>query len=140
MLVLTGRVREKIIMPEVRTSVEVVSIQPGSVRLGIDAPPEVRILRESVPDRAAEWGPAPEVLEEVPTLLQVNRLVDNRLEIARKGLTELRRRLARGQTEDAEAILDKLNEDLHLLRRRLRREAARAGAPEPDGEAACCAR
>jgi carbon storage regulator CsrA len=126
MLVLSSRVREKIILPEVRTTIEVVSIHPGSVRLGIDAPQEVRILRESIPDRVAEWGPAPEPAGRPPNFLRVNEMVDRRLEIARRGLTELRRQLASGQREDAQTILDKLDEDLHLLRARLRRETAQA--------------
>jgi carbon storage regulator CsrA len=126
MLVLSSRVREKIVLPEVRTTVEVVSIQSNTVRLGIDAPPEVRVLRESIPDRVAEWGPATEVTEEVPTLVQVNQLVERRLDVTREGLRELRRRLRTGSAEDVEDILNKLDEDLNLLRARLRREVARS--------------
>jgi carbon storage regulator CsrA len=131
MLVLSSRVREKIILPEARTTVEVVSIHAGSVRLGIDAPPEVRVLRESIPDRVAEWGPAPEPAGRPPDLLRVNQMVDRRLEIARRGLTELRDRLASGEGDDARTILDKLDEDLHLLRTRLRRETAQCAPREP---------
>jgi carbon storage regulator CsrA len=130
MLVLSSRVREKIILPEVRTTLEVVSIHGGSVRLGIDAPPEVRVLRESIPDRVAEWGPAPGPADQAPSFLRVNEMVDRRLEIARRGLAELGRHLASGQSEDARTILDKLDEDLHLLRTRLRREAAQCAPRE----------
>ena len=130
MLVLSSRVREKIILPEVRTTIEVVSVHSGSVRLGIDAPPEVRVLRESIPDRVAEWGPAPEPAGGPPDLLRVNEMVDRRLEIARRGLAELGKHLASGEREDARTVLDKLDEDLHLLRARLRRETAQAAARE----------
>jgi regulator of protease activity HflC (stomatin/prohibitin superfamily) len=51
------------------------------------------------------------------------QVVDRRLAIAQKGLDEARQHLAAGQTEDVDTILDKLDEDLFLLRRRLRREA-----------------
>jgi hypothetical protein len=55
-------------------------------------------------------------------LLQIAQLVDRRLAIAGLGLEELRQHLAAGRAEEAERILEKLDEDLHLLCRRLRRE------------------
>jgi hypothetical protein len=83
------------------------------------------------PDRVTEWGPAPAEETAPPTLLQINQLVDRRLEIARRGLSELRRHLLSGQEEDAATVLDKLDEELHLLRRRLRREAEKADLHSP---------
>jgi carbon storage regulator CsrA len=130
MLVLTSRVHEKIILPEVRTAIEVVAIQSGSVRLGIDAPEEVRILRESIPDRVAEWGPAPETADQAPTLNQVNQLIQKRLDIARQSLSELRRHLGAEASGDVDTLIDKLDEDLFLLRRRVHREVEKAGREE----------
>ncbi|HEY7425328.1 MAG TPA: hypothetical protein VH682_13940 [Gemmataceae bacterium] len=54
-----------------------------------------------------------------PALLPFKQLVDRRLAIAQKGLAEARRHLAAGQAADADTVLEKLDEDLHLLRRRL---------------------
>ncbi|HEY7152447.1 MAG TPA: hypothetical protein VH575_00665 [Gemmataceae bacterium] len=54
------------------------------------------------------------------------QVVDRRLAIAQKGLDEARRYLAAGQTEDVDTVLEKLDEDLYLLRQRLRREAESA--------------
>lgn len=54
---------------------------------------------------------------------QVKQMVDRRLAIAQKGLTEVQRHLAAGQPEDAGIVLEKIDEDLHLLRCRLSREA-----------------
>ena len=124
MLVLSSRVREKIVFPGFRTAVQVVAVQAGVVRLGIEAPEEVRVLREALPDREAEWGP-PEDLDE-PTTLRQAQMVGRRLEIARRGLRELRQRLRTGHAADAEAILERLDEDLHLLGRRVSREAEQA--------------
>ena len=45
MLVLTRRIDEKIVLPELGVTIEVVSIKGNSVRLGIEAPPEIRIAR-----------------------------------------------------------------------------------------------
>jgi carbon storage regulator CsrA len=127
MLVLTSRIHEKIIFPDFGATVEVVAIQPGSVRLGIEAPEGVRVLRQGIPDRGAEWGPAPED-GVAPALNRVKHLLDRRLEIARRGLDELRQHLQGGRTAEAEAVLNNLDEDLHLLRRRFRREVEKAAS------------
>jgi carbon storage regulator CsrA len=128
MLVLSARLHEKVLFPGSHTSVEIVAIQPSTVRLGIEAPDEVRVLRQGIPDRVAEWGePSPPADGASPSsLLQLDRLVQKRLEIARKGLEEAQRHLGSGRSGDAETVLEKLDEDLHLLRRRLRREVEQA--------------
>jgi carbon storage regulator CsrA len=54
-LVLSRRLQEKIVLPGLGVTIEVVAVQPGVVRLGIDAPPEVTILRSELVERAAEW-------------------------------------------------------------------------------------
>ncbi|GIX02778.1 MAG: hypothetical protein KatS3mg112_1715 [Thermogutta sp.] len=48
MLVLTRRENERIVLPTVHTSIRVVRISGSTVRLGIDAPPEVPVLREEL--------------------------------------------------------------------------------------------
>ena len=129
MLVLSTRLNEKILLPDSKTSIEVVAIQSGTVRLGITAPEDVRILRENVPDRVAEWGPEPGSEDRSPTIHDVKQLIDRRLEIARKGITEAHKCLRAGQDEEARVLLEKVDEDLHLLRRRVRREVEKAEAP-----------
>ena len=126
MLVLSTRVNEKVHLPEAQTTIEVVAIQSGTVRLGITAPEEIRVLREGIPDRVAEWGPDPAVADAAPTLPAIKRLLDKQLEIAREGLSEVRQCLRAGLEEDARVLLEKVDEDLHLLRRRLRREIEKA--------------
>ena len=61
-----------------------------------------------------------------PALERLDQLVQKRLDIARLGLAELRSRLECGQDEDAEIILNKIDEDLYMLRRRLRCEVEKA--------------
>jgi carbon storage regulator len=48
MLVLSRRPNEKIVLPGLGITVQVVSVKPGVVRLGIDAPPAVQVLREEL--------------------------------------------------------------------------------------------
>jgi hypothetical protein len=67
-------------------------------------------------DRVHETNSTPALL------VRVHQLVDRRLGIARMGLEDVRKHLAAGATDDAEMILGKVNEDLLLLRQRLRSE------------------
>src|SRR5690349_3214102 len=122
MLVLSRRLNEKLLFPGLQTSVQVVSIKPGVVRLGIQAPSEVRVLREEGPDRASNWGPDPDE-ETSPSLslVRINQLLNRRLEIARRGLSHAQE-LAADQPEDASVLLEKVDEDLHMLQRRLQLE------------------
>jgi carbon storage regulator CsrA len=127
MLVLSARINDTILLPDFHTSIEVVAIQSGTVRLGFIAPDDVRVLREGLPDRVAEWGERGPAGEE-SALAALKRLLDKRLEIARKGIDQAHSCLRRGQEEDARMLLEKVDEDLHLLRRRVRREIEKAEA------------
>ena len=51
MLVLSRRVREKIYFPALNVTVQVVGVTHGRVRLAIEAPPDVTVLRDELRDR-----------------------------------------------------------------------------------------
>jgi hypothetical protein len=57
-----------------------------------------------------------------PAATRLAQLVNRRLDIARIGLDEVRGCLKAGQSADANLLLDKIDEDLRLLQRRLRHE------------------
>jgi carbon storage regulator CsrA len=69
-LVLSRRLQEKIVLPGLGVTIEVVAVQPGVVRLGIDAPPEVTILRSELFERAAEWEEPEPLPAEGPRLFR----------------------------------------------------------------------
>jgi carbon storage regulator len=48
MLVLTRRVNEKIVIPSLNITIQVVDVQRGRVRIGIQAPADVAIVREEL--------------------------------------------------------------------------------------------
>jgi carbon storage regulator len=48
MLVLSRRLNEKIVLPGLDVTITVVAIKGGTVRIGIEAPPDVRIVREEL--------------------------------------------------------------------------------------------
>ena len=93
MLDLSPRKRESISC----TTVEVVSIEASGLC------------------RPSEGGNA-------PTLPAIEKMLEKRLEIARTGIHEAQQLLHDGNEEDARIVLEKVDEDLHLLRRRVRRE------------------
>jgi carbon storage regulator CsrA len=134
MLVLTRRLNEKILLPELHTAIQVVALTQHHVRLGIDAPPEVRILREEVPDHLAGWDndaePSLDPLSPL-SLIQLSQLLQKRLEVARLGLVSVREQMASGEIEDAAETLNRLEEDLQLLRTRMQKEVGAALRPEP---------
>lgn len=117
MIVLHTRANEKILFPDVATSIEVVAIQAGSVRLAIRAPEHTHIVRENSQEPPA--GPAAEEAVSPPML---KRLLEKRIDIAREGIDQARQKLRAGLEEEAKVLLEKVDEDLHLLRRRIRRE------------------
>jgi carbon storage regulator CsrA len=127
MLVLSRRPGEKVVFPELNVTVEVVTIKPGAVRLGLTAPPAITILRAELPDRTAEWAaarPQPDPAAEEAAAPRLSRVVSSRLGVARTGLAELRRHLAAGRIDAAQLLVDKLEEDLALLEGRLEEPAA----------------
>ena len=48
MLVLSRRLHERIQFPGLNITVQVVAIKPGVVRIGIEAPPDVKVFREEL--------------------------------------------------------------------------------------------
>jgi carbon storage regulator CsrA len=63
MLVLTRRVNEKVVFPSLGVTVMVLSVSRKVVRLGVEAPAEVKVFREELlpkpPPAAGVPGPPP---------------------------------------------------------------------------------
>jgi two-component system, OmpR family, response regulator len=126
MLVLSRRPNQKIVFPASEIAVQVLSIKPGAVRLGIEAPPEVEVLREELAANIGrQAGAGLQRSENMPRtrLAALEGLVQKRLAIAEKGLAVLREQLLAGLHRDAVLTLDELQEDVRLLQERLGSEA-----------------
>ena len=127
MLVLSRRRNEKVCFPGFRTVVQVLNLTRGAVRLGIEAPPEVTVLREEVqalPVVAQLPGPPTGAADREA----VAPCLDSLLAFAAAGLEQALDWLKAGRTQDAQALLDTMQEDLAHLRR-LRRY--RGPGPRP---------
>ena len=62
MLVLTRRVGEEIVIDN-QIAVAVLAVQGNKVRIGVKAPPRVRVDRQEVHERRAEFGPKPSPID-----------------------------------------------------------------------------
>ena len=113
MLVLTRRPNETIVLPGPGVTMRVLSVKNNAVRVGIDAPADVTVLRGEVQDRQQQWA-AP-----ADASAPVRGLANRRVETARIGLAEAQRLLAAGRAAEAAEILSRIDEDLALLERRL---------------------
>jgi carbon storage regulator CsrA len=136
MLVFARKCTQQITFPDYHIRVEVLAVKPGVVRLGVEAPPEVRVLRGELPDRVAEWGPEPAAapVEGPPRQGQLERLTRSGLALASVGVGLARLQAAAGLTEDLRQTLDQIHEQLQWLRDQW--EPARP-APLSEPEALC---
>jgi hypothetical protein len=101
------------------------------VRVAIDAPREVAILRGELQDQAAQWGPSVPPAEQprepsrdqpheaVPAAKRGRRgrLTRKQLRTASAGLGLARLQLRAGLTDDAQATLQRIHDEIQDLRR-----------------------
>jgi carbon storage regulator CsrA len=106
MLILTRRLKEKLYFPCIRTAIQVAQIKGRSVRLGIEAPPHVSVLREEIRERSAGFT------DHDATSLSFDQFLD----FVTTGVETARVALEAGKTGDVHRILDNMREELDRLR------------------------
>ncbi len=106
MLVLSRKQDQKVRFPGLGITVQVVGVKGSSVRLGIDAPAEVRIIRDELDDSGAAT-PAPR-LHVVRLPRELRHELRNELNSLSLALHLFKQELAAGYRQDAEATFDKL--------------------------------
>jgi carbon storage regulator len=122
MLVLARRLNERILIPAIGASVQVVGIQGGIVRLGIEAPAEIKVFREEVVRDGrsdAKADTAPPRREDLRQRL--TETVDE--------LSALRQQLRGKLPAAAAAALFRIDRDLGELARRMGRAPGDDVAP-----------
>jgi carbon storage regulator CsrA len=120
MLVLSRKLQEAITLPTVHTTIRVLGIRRGVVRLGIAAPPDIAILRAELPHdttepQAGESGPAGRAANEAPPSRLFSQLCDQ-LQTTAVGLGLVRLHLDAGSVAEARTALVRLQDDFQLLR------------------------
>jgi carbon storage regulator CsrA len=129
MLVLSRRPQEKVLFPTINAAVQVVSIKNGVVRLGIEAPPDVTIVRQEIASRAA---PAPAGAFDAESHKKLLRQLRDRLHGAGVGLGAVQLLLDAGKSTDAGEVLARVRDEVQLLRLGLEGELDEAPpAPRP---------
>jgi carbon storage regulator CsrA len=115
MLVLSRRLNESIVFPGVHAAVRVLDIRRGIVRLGIDAPPDVVVMRQEVQQRQAEWATEPaRAPAPVPSTAKIS---DAKLQEASVLLGVAPLQLQVGFVEAAQMTLEQSRQELEALRR-----------------------
>jgi carbon storage regulator CsrA len=116
MLVLSRRETEKVLFPSLGISVEVLRIRGNTTRLGIDAPPDIPVLRHEVAKgRSIELTPDGSTTQE--QLRKLSQAVRQRLDHAANALNKLHEKLDETRDEATQQIVMQLYRDLQSLER-----------------------
>ncbi len=119
MLVLSRRENEKVLFPHLGITVQVLRLSGNQVRLGVNAPKHVRVLRDELSDPAA-FIPPPNDLG--------NRL-QTRIHAAAEELCRLHEELENNNSDDAEARIYRVFFELKALEEEV---LAHGGAASPE--------
>jgi len=123
MLVLARQLNERIVMPTVPATIEVVAVKPNGVRLGIEAPPEVTVLREEVLRRDASAPGELLALSESDARTQLNRIklmLRNRLQGVALGLDLIRRQIEENGASELQGMLQRMEAEVRRIDQQLR--------------------
>lgn len=136
MLVLSRRQDENIVFPNLGIRICVVRVAGKVVRLGIDAPADVRVLREELADAdfAADRGSPPDNSACLLAMRKEARhALRNCLNTATLGLHVLQRRIDQGDTLGLDGLILQILDELHAIDSQLeeqkKAEQAQSGGP-----------
>jgi len=133
MLVLSRRENEKVVFANLGVAVEVLRVAGKVVRLGIQAPAEIQILREELVDPATANHLSGNAGSPVVSLTRtVRHAIRNRLNVASLGLQVLQRRLESGEADAAEATIAKIFNELSEIDAVL--DSSKQAGPSKQGE------
>jgi carbon storage regulator CsrA len=120
MLVLTRREKERILLPDVGITVELMSVSGNRARLGVTARNNVRILREEV---AADQDAIQKAVARGPIPREFAHAMRNRLNAAILAAEVLRLQMDNGSDADPNDALEKIVTELKALAALLQSEA-----------------
>ena len=110
MLVLSRGRNDKVVFPTIGITVEILRVEGKNVRLGIDAPKSVPIVRAEIADRSQE-----PVAVSQTSADGLSHSMRNRLQKATVGLRMLQRLLDSGKAEDAEPTIFRIFNELKAI-------------------------
>lgn len=113
MLVLTRRSKDKVSFPQVGITIHFIRVQSGHVKIGIDAPRDIAILRGEIDDEQVSASLLRKQLLRLPR--EVRHGIRNELHEISVGLHLYRELQAAGMTEEAEEVFGQLQKSLVRL-------------------------
>ena len=114
MLVLSRRAKEKISFPELGITVHFVRIHSGTAKVGIDAPPQIKIVRNEVdPDQVAHTEHVRNELLRLPR--EVRHAIRNELHAVSVGVHLLKEQLMMDMHDDAQDTFQEIQKSLRKL-------------------------
>ena len=116
MLVLTRREMERVLFPTLGISIEVLRVQGNKTRLGIDAPPDIPVLRHQLTERKSTEL-TPDGSSTRKQLLDLAHIVRRRLDGATSALNQLHQELDDTGEAHVQEIVLRLYRDLESLER-----------------------
>ena len=128
MLVLSRGRNDKIVFPNLGITVEILNIASNKVRVGVDAPPSVTVLRHEL---AGEAGAAAQAESLSPTRTSLSHEIRNRLHAANLALHLSQKLLQANRQADAERTLQKALDEFAALEARLTSRDQPAPADTP---------
>jgi carbon storage regulator CsrA len=128
MLVISRRENEKFLFPNLGISIQVIKVAGKVARIGVDAPKNIRVLREELADRQPD-AQLPEDLQSLAGSLPANlkHQFRNRLNPISLGLQIAQKQIETGQTKNLENVVQKLVNELKNLDRDLGGDELHAG-------------
>jgi carbon storage regulator CsrA len=120
MLVIARRVQECLVLPSVQASIHVVAVRSNAVRLGVEAPPEVTVLRGELYERlGGSEAPAGAAGPPESGAARREHALRNHLNNISLALGMLRRQLGPSSTTGARELLDRAGDECVALRQLL---------------------
>lgn len=112
MLVLSRNQNDQILFPTLGISVEILRVSGSKVRLGIDAPREIPVVRHELADQSKYDLDSEPPATGSPQLTHAER---NQIHTALMGLHILRKKFELGEVSDAEATIFKIFNELKKI-------------------------
>jgi len=130
MLVLSRRQDDKFVFPHLGITVEILKIAGRCVRIGVDAPRDVRVLRHELAEEEGMIKPE----RPVPSRGMSDHQLRNRLNRATLGLQLAQKQLEVGQVTTADETMTKVLDEFQSLEEELSRKRQACSA-QPRGRA-----
>jgi carbon storage regulator CsrA len=127
MLVLSRKLNERLVFPAFGTFIQVLGVRSNTVRLGIEAPSTVEVLREEL--YAAKRSFAAEADQSATDEQPLAELVLKRLDIAAEGLQILADQLGTGLAAEALSTLEGIKQEVDFMRARIHEPARSLSDP-----------